>query len=99
MAANPRGDHTRHPLEPLESTWLFLRHGESVANAARRLSGWEDVALTPAGEDQAKVAGAELSQWPLARVLSSDLRRARRTAAIALEAWHERRGAAPPHTP
>lgn len=64
--------------------FVFLRHAESVANAGGWLSGWEDVALTPHGESQARAARAALSAWPLARCLVSDLRRARDTAALAL---------------
>jgi broad specificity phosphatase PhoE len=71
----------------MASTWLFLRHGESTANAARRLSGWHDVDLTPRGETQARSAGVELAAWPLERVLSSDLQRARRTAELSLLSW------------
>ena len=31
------------------SQWIFLRHGESVANAGGFLAGWDDVPLTPLG--------------------------------------------------
>lgn len=67
-------------------TWVFLRHGESTANAARIVSGWDDVALTPQGERQARAAGAALAEVPLVHAVSSDLRRARDTARLALEA-------------
>lgn len=63
---------------------IFLRHGQSVANAAGRLSGWEDVALTPEGEAQALAAGAHLRALVFGRVLVSDLGRAIRTAELAL---------------
>jgi broad specificity phosphatase PhoE len=66
--------------------WIFIRHGESTANAAGVLSGWEDVALTSEGERQARLAGAALMGAPIHRVLSSDLQRARRTAELLLEA-------------
>lgn len=82
---------------PGRRTWLFLRHGESTANAARRLSGWEDVALTPLGEEQAREAGKPLARWPLSRVLSSDLQRAHRTAELSLETWESHRST--PHPP
>ena len=64
--------------------YIFLRHGQSVANAEGWLSGWEDVALTAAGEEEARIAGQELENHPIARVLVSDLRRAQRTAELAL---------------
>jgi broad specificity phosphatase PhoE len=66
--------------------WIFVRHGESVANAEGWLSGWSEVALTPAGEAQAEAVGALLRETPFARCLVSDLRRAVRTAQIALAA-------------
>lgn len=66
------------------TAWVFLRHGESVANAAGWLSGWEDVALTPRGEQQAVEAGRLLAGTPFGRCLTSDLSRAHRTATLAL---------------
>jgi len=72
------------------STWIFLRHGESTANAARVFSGHEDVALTDRGRAQAAAAGEQLSptlvQYEQIRVLSSTLQRARVTADLALQA-------------
>ena len=72
------------------SRWLLVRHGESTANAARRLSGSQDVPLTERGAGQAEAAGREMDLSRVRRVLSSDLRRARRTADIALGAWSAR---------
>lgn len=69
---------------PGATRWIFLRHGESVANAAGWLSGWEDVALTPRGEEQARAAGLLLADVPIGRCLVSDLGRAQRTARFAL---------------
>ena len=66
--------------------WIFLRHGESVANAGGFLAGWEDVPLTPLGERQAVEAGRALAGVRLERAVTSDLRRALRTAELALEA-------------
>lgn len=73
-------------------TWVFLRHGESVANAARVLSGWNDVALTDAGLAQARAAGAAMAQHRFDRAIASDLQRAHRTAGLALEAWAKASG-------
>lgn len=67
--------------------WIFLRHGESTANAGGFLAGWEDVPLTPEGERQARAAGLALAGAPIARVVTSDLRRATRTAELFLTAW------------
>ena len=83
-----RVNHTRD--------WLFLRHGESTANRARRLSGWEDVGLTELGKKQAQSAGTPLSEWPLMRVLVSDLSRAIDTANLTLDEWQHIRGDALP---
>lgn len=77
--------------------WVFLRHGESTANAQGFVAGWVDVPLTPVGEAQAVAAGRELAHEPIELVLCSDLGRARHTAALALAAWCEASGRpAPP---
>jgi broad specificity phosphatase PhoE len=68
------------------TTWVFLRHGESVANADGWLSGWEDVPLTPRGEEQARAASLALAEVAIGRCLVSDLSRARHTAALVLGA-------------
>jgi broad specificity phosphatase PhoE len=67
--------------------WWFVRHGESVANAGRWLSGQRDVALTPKGEAQARALQEELRATAPGRVWSSDLERAWKTAALA---WDHR---------
>jgi bisphosphoglycerate-dependent phosphoglycerate mutase family 1 len=67
---------------------LIVRHGESEWNREGRWQGWEDIALTPSGEDQARVRGAELRATGLrfAAVHTSDLVRAARTAELLAEA-------------
>jgi broad specificity phosphatase PhoE len=72
------------------SRWIFLRHGESTANAARIFSGHDDVALTERGRTQAHDAGLQLKQV-LADAsdliaISSTLQRALQTTQIALQA-------------
>jgi 2,3-bisphosphoglycerate-dependent phosphoglycerate mutase len=72
------------------SRWIFLRHGESTANAARVFSGHDDVALTERGRTQAHEAGLQLKQV-LADAsdliaISSTLQRALQTTQIALQA-------------
>jgi len=66
--------------------WTFIRHGESIANAQRKVSGWWDVALTQTGRQQALSAGRQLANLRVDRVLSSDLMRASETANIAMSA-------------
>ena len=65
-------------------TWTLVRHGESTANAKSVLSGWQDVSLTKKGRKQAKDAGVQLASQTWDLVISSDLKRARETAEIAL---------------
>lgn len=63
-------------------TLTLLRHGESTYNAARVFTGLLDVDLSPLGERQAREAGRLLAEHAVVPdlVLSSPLRRARRTA-------------------
>lgn len=70
----------------MSRAWVLLRHGESTANRDGVYAGWQDVPLTPAGESQARAAGARLQGRGFVRVLSSDLRRAAHTAQLALAA-------------
>jgi glucosyl-3-phosphoglycerate phosphatase len=68
---------------------LFLRHGESVHNAAH--SGEpaphsDGDRLTEKGVEQAHAAGAALREHGVTRLLSSPLRRARETAGVVGEA-------------
>src|SRR5438552_14474881 len=64
------------------ATVLLLRHAQSVWNAERRWQGWADVPLSEQGERQAAAAGERLRSAGLTAVVSSDLRRARRTAEL-----------------
>jgi len=62
---------------------LFLRHGESVHNAARSgepAPGSDSDRLTEKGVEQAHAAGGALCEHGVTRLLSSPLRRARETA-------------------
>ncbi len=66
---------------------VLLRHGQSVWNADNLFTGWEDVPLSPAGEDEARQAGrllATASDLDLRVVHTSVLTRAIRTAELAL---------------
>ncbi|ABK51851.1 phosphoglycerate mutase [Acidothermus cellulolyticus 11B] len=67
---------------------ILLRHGESEWNATNQFTGWVDVDLSPKGEQEAAAAGrmlAERAERPDI-VHTSVLRRAIRTANIALDA-------------
>lgn len=50
------------------------------------MQGQLDTPLTDAGRAEAEAAAAELSSWPIGTVISSDLERARDTAALLSEA-------------
>jgi len=69
------------------TTWHFVRHGESVANAQGWVAGHVDAGLTRAGVEQAEALRPALAELRPGRVVSSDLVRARRTAELA---WDER---------
>lgn len=72
-----QGGQTR-PMASL----LLVRHGQSTWNATRRWQGWADPPLSELGEEQARDAVPRLRPLGLVAVFSSDLVRARQTAAI-----------------
>jgi broad specificity phosphatase PhoE len=67
---------------------LLLRHGQSTWNADGRWQGQADPPLSALGEEQAYDAARRLRPGQFARVVSSSLRRALRTAVILAEALH-----------
>jgi broad specificity phosphatase PhoE len=60
---------------------LLLRHGRTAWNAVRRAQGHADVELDATGHDQAARTARHLATLRPAAIWSSDLLRARRTAA------------------
>ena len=83
------------------TTIVLLRHGETDWNADRRIQGWAPVPLNDRGRTQAASAGEHLAALAeFDRVVASDLRRTRETAALVCEhlepapvferAWRER---------
>ena len=62
--------------------WL-IRHGETEWSRARRHTGRTDLPLSPVGEAEARALGQHLRGLEADRVLSSPLRRATATAALA----------------
>jgi 2,3-bisphosphoglycerate-dependent phosphoglycerate mutase len=72
----------------MTGTLVLLRHGESEWNAKNLFTGWVDVGLSAKGEQEARRGGELLSENDLLPdvVHTSYLRRAIRTAEIALDA-------------
>lgn len=67
----------------MATSLLFVRHGETTWNVAKRWQGQTDTPLTREGERQARLVAERLAsepERPWTRIVSSDLQRARRTA-------------------
>jgi broad specificity phosphatase PhoE len=65
---------------------LLWRHGETDYNAAGRMQGHLDSALTPVGWNQARFAVPALARFSPDLVIASDLRRATDTATVLTDA-------------
>lgn len=65
--------------------FLFMRHGETEANAGDVICGSTDLPLSPCGHAQAQRAAEALSGCGIARIISSPLLRARQTAGAVSE--------------
>jgi broad specificity phosphatase PhoE len=61
---------------------VIVRHGESTYNAERRLQGQADPPLSERGRQEATALAASLNGVGTGRVVTSDLIRARETAAL-----------------
>jgi broad specificity phosphatase PhoE len=67
------------------TTVLFVRHGQTDWNHARRWQGHRDVPLNETGIAQSRALARRLVGWPIAALYSSDLRRAAMTAELVAE--------------
>ncbi|HET6550870.1 MAG TPA: histidine phosphatase family protein [Solirubrobacter sp.] len=66
----------------LSARLILVRHGQSTYNAQERLQGQADPPLSELGRREVAALAAALPAFDGARVLTSDLRRARETAAL-----------------
>lgn len=64
---------------------VIVRHGQSQWNLENRFTGWIDVDLSPAGEDEAKKAAEKLKDYTFDKAFTSDLIRAQKTLDIILK--------------
>jgi broad specificity phosphatase PhoE len=61
----------------------LVRHGETEWSLSGQYTGRTDIPLTAHGEDEARELGLRIRDIPFARVLSSPLKRAQQTCALA----------------
>ncbi len=71
----------------MPATLVLVRHGQSQWNLENRFTGWWDVDLSPAGEEEARAAGRALGEDGVAPdvAFTSLLRRAIRTLDLTLD--------------
>jgi alpha-ribazole phosphatase len=69
-------------MDPHTTLIYLLRHGEVTLARPRRFIGHLDVPLSEEGERQCEAQARRLTGVPLAAVITSDLRRARRSGEI-----------------
>jgi broad specificity phosphatase PhoE len=62
---------------------VFVRHGDTEWNRARRHTGRTDIPLTDDGRAEARMLREPLAGWSFARVLTSPLARAQETCRLA----------------
>jgi len=72
-------------IEITAPTVVLIRHGETEFNSSdnkenEKLRGWLDIQLNEQGYVQAEKLGQFFMNYPIARIISSDLNRARETA-------------------
>lgn len=64
---------------------LIFRHGQSTWNLENKFTGWVDVDLSEKGLAEAKTAGTKFKGMHFDYAYSSDLMRAQKTLALAME--------------
>ncbi|MES3160502.1 MAG: histidine phosphatase family protein [Halorubrum sp.] len=69
------------------STTLFIRHGTTTWNETGRIQGWAPVSLSDRGHEEAEAVAAHLAAgYDVDALVTSDLERARETAAAIADA-------------
>lgn len=61
---------------------IFIRHGQTAWNVARRWQGHSDIPLDEVGIAQSHALARRIGTWPIQTLYSSDLKRAAMTADI-----------------
>lgn len=72
-------------MEEKVGTLVLVRHGQSQWNLENRFTGWIDVPLSEAGEEEARKAGELLKGYRFDRAFTSALVRAQETLRIILD--------------
>lgn len=78
----PDNSNRQHIAPPSSQSMLLIRHRQSTWNAARRWASQADPPLSRRGEADAAALGPLLAPLGFDAIVSSDLSRARRTAAL-----------------
>jgi len=69
---------------------VIVRHGQSQWNKENRFTGWIDIDLSPAGEEEAVKAAGKLDGCKFDAAFTSDLIRAQRTLDIILDKTNQK---------
>jgi 2,3-bisphosphoglycerate-dependent phosphoglycerate mutase len=73
------------PMPQTSGKIVLVRHGQSQWNLENRFTGWEDVAITELGAEEAHRAGKELQGIRFDAAFTSELKRAQQTLDILLQ--------------
>jgi enolase len=65
--------------------FIVLRHGESLWNKENKFTGWVDIELSKNGEQEAIMAGKKLNKYNFDNIITSDLKRAKKTALLLIK--------------
>lgn len=74
-------------MSSYERRLILVRHGQTEYNRTGRMQGHLDTDLSDIGREQARIMATATKHWNVSRLISSDLRRARDTAAELATQW------------